>query len=53
MLQQIVDDASVPAEGEKHLAAMTAVDRIPWAKARAEYFKKGINRNSLDAIEKV
>ncbi|KAK2147018.1 hypothetical protein LSH36_573g01026 [Paralvinella palmiformis] len=52
MLQKIVDDPSPPADGEQHLAALTAGDRIPWAKTRQEYFKKGINKNSLDAIEK-
>ena len=53
MFQQIIDDDSIPAFGEKHLAALTAADRIPWAKARRQYFAKGINRTSLDAIEKV
>ena len=53
MLQQILDDPSPPLPGEEHLAALTAADRIPWAKARQEYFKKGINKASLDAIEKV
>jgi len=52
MLQQILDDPSPPSPGEEHLAALTAADRIPWAKARQEYFKKGINKTSLDAIEK-
>ncbi|CAL1543140.1 unnamed protein product [Lymnaea stagnalis] len=52
MLQKIVDDESVPAEGEEHLAALTAGERIPWAKARTEYFSKGKNKASLDAIEK-
>lgn len=52
MLQQILDDPSPPLPGEEHLAALTAADRIPWAKARQEYFKKGINKASLDAIEK-
>eukprot|EP00918_Siedleckia_nematoides_P012688 GHVU01027769.1.p1 GENE.GHVU01027769.1~~GHVU01027769.1.p1 ORF type:complete len:764 (+),score=90.89 GHVU01027769.1:170-2461(+) len=52
MLQKIVDDASAPAQGEEHLAAMTAGDRIPWAKARQEFFVKGVNKTSLDAIEK-
>lgn len=26
--------------------------RIPWAKARAEYFSSGVNKRSLDCIEK-
>ncbi|XP_050391317.1 carnitine O-palmitoyltransferase 1, liver isoform isoform X1 [Patella vulgata] len=52
MLQKIVDDDSEPAEGEKELAALTAGERVAWAKARTEYFSKGKNRASLDAIEK-
>lgn len=52
MLQKILEDDSTPAEGEEHLAALTAADRIPWAKARQEYFSKGKNKASLDAIEK-
>ena len=53
MLQKIVEDESPPAEGEEHLAALTAGDRVPWAKARKEFFSKGRNKASLDAIEKV
>ena len=53
MLQKIVDDTSAPAEGEKELAALTAGDRIPWARARQQFFRKGVNRTSLDSIEKV
>ena len=52
MLQDIVDDTSNPVQGEEHLAALTAGDRIPWAKARIEYFGKGVNKASLDCIEK-
>lgn len=53
MLQQIVDDGQTPMEGEEHLAALTAGDRILWAKARATHFSKGVNKTSLDAVEKV
>ena len=52
-LQKIIDDDTTPADGEEHLAALTAGDRLPWAKARQTYFCKGINKASLDAIEKV
>ncbi|ELT88002.1 hypothetical protein CAPTEDRAFT_178036 [Capitella teleta] len=52
MLQKILDNQDEPAAGEKHLAALTAGDRIPWARARADYFAKGVNKASLDAIEK-
>ena len=53
MFQQILDDDSIPADGEEKLAALTAGDRIPWAKARSQYFAKGMNKTSLSAIEKV
>jgi carnitine O-palmitoyltransferase 1 len=54
MLQKIIDDTqTAPAAGESHLAALTAGERVPWAKARAEFFSKGVNKTSLDAIEKV
>lgn len=53
MLQQIVDDAQTPMDGEEHLAALTAGDRILWARARTTHFSNGVNKTSLDAIEKV
>jgi len=34
------------------LAALTAGERMAWAVARQEFFFKGVNRYSLDAIEK-
>lgn len=52
MLQRIIDDDSAPAEGEEYLASLTAIERVPWAKARKQYFTKGKNKASLDAIEK-
>ena len=53
MIQRVLDDDTEPAPGEEKLAALTAGDRIPWAKARQQYFAKGLNKASLDAIEKV
>ena len=53
MMQKIQNDTSLPADGEKELAALTAGDRIPWARARQEFFTKGVNKTSLDSIEKV
>ncbi|XP_072889718.1 carnitine O-palmitoyltransferase 1, liver isoform-like isoform X1 [Hemitrygon akajei] len=50
--QYILDDSSSPQPGEKYLAALTAGNRIPWAKARKSYFSTGKNRNSLDCVEK-
>ncbi|TRY69611.1 hypothetical protein DNTS_032732 [Danionella cerebrum] len=51
-IQRILDDPSPPAPGEAKLAALTAGDRIPWAKARKEFFSSGVNKRSLDCIEK-
>jgi len=54
MVQQILDDSnSSPSPGECHLAALTAADRVTWAKTRRSFFANGVNRASLDAIEKV
>jgi carnitine O-palmitoyltransferase 1 len=42
----------LPAKGEEKLAALTAGERTAWAAARQEFFFRGLNRQSLDAIEK-
>lgn len=51
-IQKILDDPSPPCKGEAKLGALTAGDRIPWAKARTKYFSSGVNKRSLDCIEK-
>uniref|UniRef100_A0AAX7UT57 carnitine O-palmitoyltransferase n=1 Tax=Astatotilapia calliptera TaxID=8154 RepID=A0AAX7UT57_ASTCA len=51
-IQRILDDPSPPSKGEAKLGALTAGDRVPWAKARTKYFSSGINKRSLDCIEK-
>ncbi|TSL82537.1 Carnitine O-palmitoyltransferase 1, liver isoform [Bagarius yarrelli] len=51
-IQRILDDKSAPAPGEEKLAALTAGERIPWAQARKEFFSSGVNKRSLDCIEK-
>ncbi|NXK68232.1 CPT1A palmitoyltransferase, partial [Sylvietta virens] len=51
-IQRILDDDSEPQPGEEKLAALTAGDRVPWAKARQAYFSCGKNKQSLDAVEK-
>lgn len=38
---------------EKHLPVLTAVERPVWADARNRFFSDGVNKESLDAIEKV
>ncbi|XP_072128233.1 carnitine O-palmitoyltransferase 1, liver isoform isoform X2 [Mobula birostris] len=51
-MQKILDDVSDPQPGEEKLAALTAGDRVPWAKARLSFFSRGRNKVSLEAIEK-
>ncbi|XP_051975584.1 carnitine O-palmitoyltransferase 1, liver isoform isoform X1 [Xyrauchen texanus] len=51
-IERILADQSEPQPGEELLAALTAGDRVPWAKARSEFFSKGKNKQSLDAVEK-
>lgn len=51
LIQKILDNTSEPSAGEERLAALTAGDRVPWAKARRDYFSSGINKASLTAIE--
>ncbi|XP_053368391.1 carnitine O-palmitoyltransferase 1, liver isoform isoform X1 [Clarias gariepinus] len=51
-MERILADASKPQTGEEKLAALTAGDRVPWAKARSEFFSRGKNKQSLDAVEK-
>ncbi|XP_062245689.1 carnitine O-palmitoyltransferase 1, muscle isoform [Platichthys flesus] len=49
--QRILNDTTEPEPGELKLAALTAGNRVPWARARIKYFSQGVNRVSLDAIE--
>lgn len=51
-LQQILEDNSEPLPGEERLAALTAGDRTVWANARRKFFNNGVNKKSLDLIEK-
>uniref|UniRef100_A0A8D8PNY7 carnitine O-palmitoyltransferase n=2 Tax=Cacopsylla melanoneura TaxID=428564 RepID=A0A8D8PNY7_9HEMI len=51
-IEQILSDTSTPAPGEERVAALTGGERTAWANARTEFFFKGINRVSLDAVEK-
>uniref|UniRef100_A0A4W5LH94 Carnitine O-palmitoyltransferase 1, muscle isoform n=1 Tax=Hucho hucho TaxID=62062 RepID=A0A4W5LH94_9TELE len=49
--QRILDDTTEPQPGELKLAALTAGNRVPWARARLKYFSQGVNKASLEAIE--
>lgn len=51
-INHILQDKSAPVAGEEKLAALTAGERTAWALARQEFFSKGTNKISLDAIEK-
>ena len=51
-IQQILDDTSEPLPGEEKLAALTAGERTHWANTRRHFFNKGVNKISLDAIER-
>lgn len=51
-LDEIIRDSTLPAYGEEHLAALTAGERTLWAEARESFFRGGVNRSSLEAIEK-
>ncbi|KAB1251412.1 Carnitine O-palmitoyltransferase 1; liver isoform [Camelus dromedarius] len=51
-MQRILDDPSEPQAGEEKLAALTAGERVPWARCRQAYFGQGKNKQSLDAVEK-
>jgi carnitine O-palmitoyltransferase 1 len=51
-LDEILRDTTPPAYGEEHLAALTAGERTIWSEARETYFRGGVNRTSLEAIEK-
>ena len=50
-LNIILKDESPPADHEANLAAMTGGDRTQWANLRNEHFRRGVNKNSLHAIE--
>lgn len=51
-IETILKDTSDPSVGEEHLAALTAGERTHWALTRQQFFSKGANKQSLDAIEK-
>ncbi|CAL8283413.1 unnamed protein product [Boreogadus saida] len=51
-VQRILDDPSPPQPGEEKLGALTAGDRVPWSEVRKRHFGAGVNRRSLDVIER-
>ena len=54
MFQMIWDEDGEEAEpGVEALPALTAIGRTEWAEARNKYFQEGVNRTSMEIIEKV
>ncbi|XP_060076491.1 carnitine O-palmitoyltransferase 1, liver isoform-like [Ylistrum balloti] len=55
-LDWIIKDADVQtstiSESEKSIPALTGIDRTSWYKIRTQYFSEGINKESLDTVEK-
>lgn len=53
-IEWIMEDAKkhTASEAEAALAALTTLDRAKWAKIRQKHFSHGINKESLNAIEK-
>lgn len=51
-LDEIIRDSTSPVYGEEHLAALTAGERTIWAETRETHFSTGVNRSSLEAIER-
>ncbi|KAF2358191.1 Acyltransferase ChoActase/COT/CPT [Trinorchestia longiramus] len=50
--ERILDDDTEPDTGEALIGALTAGERKPWALAREKFFGTGVNRASLQAIER-
>ncbi|VDM60070.1 unnamed protein product [Angiostrongylus costaricensis] len=48
----ILNQEFTPAQGEEKLAALTAGERTHWARTREAFFRSGVNRNSLNDIER-
>nr|XP_023654255.1 carnitine O-palmitoyltransferase 1, liver isoform-like [Paramormyrops kingsleyae] len=51
-MQRILENQSPPSPGEEKLGALTAGSRVPWAQVRKQFFSSGVNKRSLDCIEK-
>ncbi|CAI8037066.1 Carnitine O-palmitoyltransferase 1, liver isoform [Geodia barretti] len=52
-MEQIMEDSDAELRpGEEHLAALTAADRKSWAEMREKYFMTGVNRTSMEILEK-
>ena len=53
-LNQILEyDGKKPSKNEDVIGYLTAAERSLWAETRTKHFSTGINKESLDVIEKV
>lgn len=50
--ERILSSEAKPDKGEEMLAALTAGERAHWAETRNKHFSTGINRKSLETIER-
>ena len=50
--QEILDLKPTASQTEQNLASLTAWNRTKWAEVREKFFSSGINKESLEAIEK-
>ncbi|CAL4066368.1 unnamed protein product [Meganyctiphanes norvegica] len=50
--ERILSSEAKPDNGEEMLGALTAGERAHWAETRNKHFTSGINRKSLEAIER-
>lgn len=50
--QEILDSVLEPQPGEKKLGALTAGERTHWAITRRRFFSAGVNKTSLQTIER-
>ncbi|KRX42769.1 Carnitine O-palmitoyltransferase 1, liver isoform, partial [Trichinella sp. T6] len=51
IFSEILNNCYDVTDDERHLGALTAIDRTSWAEIRQKYFSVGVNRSSLHAIE--
>lgn len=52
MVLDAVEEGEV-GQGEEFIAALTSLGRDEWAEAREMYFQEGVNKVSMEMIEKV
>jgi len=51
-LEKIINSSEQPSDAERRLPVLTAGGRTEWAKARKDFFSRGLNKTSLHTIER-